>query len=131
MRRHDKTNGIWARAMLVVVYAAFLLAQLSFNVEQAGNISSHFFLAAAKTDHHPHQKKVAQGKFTQPGNAKSNFRLNKRFQPEKSIGIITGSTSIERTISEVVPGNVAPNYNEPVPQLFLLTRCLRGPPVVV
>lgn len=128
MRKPGILHSITTRIALLVVYAAFLVAQLSFNVEKAGSISSHFFFTAPKE--HNKDKKVAGHKnFTQSGEHNSKFRLNKRFHPEKSIGILVSGAPVELPSFEAASFSFC-DYNTPLLQQCLLIKTLRGPPVV-
>lgn len=109
---------------LVVTYALFFLVQFFFNFDIANHTNyGNFLSSSVSTSKHQSSVKADVQK-----NKQTNIRLNKRFQPANALPF---KPFVLEVIVCYVQTEHLLNYQNPkLPQSGLITRRLRGPPVV-
>ncbi len=109
---------------VVVLYTAFFAVQLFFNFDLSSqkNNSASYAVQHISTQHHTapvfeYQKSVS---------AKTNIRLNKRFQPSSIPDCLFPEFAVNVTYNEPAFSNL---YKEALSNSVSLSSYLRGPPV--
>lgn len=119
-------SSILSKAFVLLLYVAFFGVQLFFNFDTGNNADSNAFYSYQGFAGNIYSHTIKQTNRTK--NKKATVRLNKRFQPES---IPAWNTILIKAPVCYIQTRIR---NLPTDQHFstsdLLTRSLRGPPVV-
>ncbi len=122
-----KTHKIFSTTLLTAVYTAFFAVQVFFNFDIASNAKISFAslvsASAAKS------KTVSVQKNTSHSPQATNFRLNKRFQPQHAPALQVIIT--EAPVKYITSTDPISYRKIFIPAILPISRSLRGPPFVV
>jgi hypothetical protein len=127
MYKNAKWPEFLVKPASLVIYALFFLAQLSFNTDLPHQFGTTFLLS----DIYSHvQSDAASSSLTKTAPVKHsqcNFRLNKRFQPER-IEFISAVPQVPFYYPE--DKQFFHYSSDYAPSAFTLAPSLRGPPAI-
>jgi len=117
-----------ARLPLLLLYISFFAVQLFYNFDIA-NHPEHIAGASFQKNAIGKNSHVIVKKGSLPNDKKTNFRLNKRYQPRD---VVTCNSFIIKPLVCFVTSKLHVHYsNGFIPSSLPTARSLRGPPVVV
>ncbi len=116
--------GLMKGLLLAALYTAFFAVQLFFNFDLSSQKNNSIIYAVQHISTQHHAAPVF--KYQKSVTAKSNIRLNKRFQPSSIPDCLFPEFAVNVKYNEPAVSNL---YKEALSNSVSLSSYLRGPPV--